>query len=169
MRVQVDRDADLLAERGDELLGRIGLEQARHILDGQHVGAAALQLFGHLHIIFEGVLVVFGIEDVAGVADGRLEDLVLVEDFVHGDGHALYPVERVKNAKDVNSALGRCFDELADQVVWIVRVSDRIGAAQQHLQKEVGRFFADDVQTLPGRFMQEAIADVKGRAAPALQ
>ena len=146
----MDRDSDFLLEGGDQLLGRIGLEQTCHILDGQHMGAAVLQLLGHIHIVFQGVFVIVGIQDIAGVADRSLQDLVLVEDFIHGDLHAFDPVEGVEYTEDVDAAVCSRLDELADQVVGIVGVADSIGAAQQHLQQEIGRFFTDDIQTLPG-------------------
>ena len=133
------------------------------------MGTAALQFFCHLYVVLEGVFIVLGIEDIAGVADGRLKDLILLQDFVHGDGHALDPVEGVKHTEDINAALGGGFDEFADQVVGIVGVADGVGTAEQHLQEQVGGFFADDVQTLPGRLMQEAVTDVESRAAPALE
>ena len=93
MGVQVDRKADLLAQRGDQLLSRIGLEKACHVLNGQNMGTAALQLFCHLYIVLKGVFIVLGIENITGIADGRLKNLILAQDFVHGDGHALDPVE----------------------------------------------------------------------------
>ena len=165
----MDRDSDFLLEGGDQLLGRIGLEQTCHILDGQHMGAAVLQLLGHIHIVFQGVFVIVGIQNIAGVADCSLQDLVLVEDFIHGDLHAFDPVEGVEYTEDVDAAACSCLDELADQVVGIVGVADSIGAAQQHLQQEIGRFFTDDIQTLPGRLVQETVGNIKGGAAPALQ
>ena len=93
MGVQMDRNADLLLELGDELFRRVGLEKTCHILDGDHMRAAVLQLLGHVHIVSERISVIFGIQDVACVADGRLQDLILFEDFIHRDRHALDPVE----------------------------------------------------------------------------
>ena len=37
VRVEVDRNADLLLQRLDQQLGGIGLAQAGHVLDGQDV------------------------------------------------------------------------------------------------------------------------------------
>ena len=46
VRVEVDRNADFLLERFDELLGRVRFAQPGHVLDGQDVGAHFLQFFG---------------------------------------------------------------------------------------------------------------------------
>ncbi len=93
MRVQVDGDADLLLEGADELLGGVRLEQAGHVLDGQHMRAAALELLGKVHVVFQRVAVARRVEDVAGVAHGALEELALAQDLVHGGLHVRHPVE----------------------------------------------------------------------------
>ena len=161
----MDRDTDFLLEGGDQLLGRIRLEQTCHILDGQHVGTAVLQFFGHIHVVFQRVFIIIGIQDVACVADSCLQDLVLVQDLIHGDLHAVDPVEGIEYTEDVDAA-GRCrLDELTDQIVGIVGVTDTVGAAEQHLQQNVGSLLTDDIQALPRRLVQETIGDIEGRTA----
>src|SRR5256885_9352652 len=49
--------------------------------------------------------------------------------------HVLDPVERVEDAEEVDAALGGARHEEAHDVVGIVRIADRIGRAQQHLQR----------------------------------
>ena len=125
--VQVDGDADLVLEGLDQLLGGEGLEQPGHVLDGQDVGAHLLQFLGQVDVVGEGVLVALGIEDVAGVAHGRLADGAGLAHGVHGHPHPLGPVERVEDAEDVDAALGRLLDELLDDVVGVVGVADGVG------------------------------------------
>ena len=54
-------------------------------------------------------------------------------------------------------------------VVGIVGVADRVGAAQQHLQQDVRHLLADVGEPLPRVLGEEAHGDVEGRAAPAFQ
>ena len=78
MAVQMHRNADLLLERIDQLLGRIGLEQARHILDAKGVRAAPLELFGKIDIVLKRVFVSGFVEDISRVADRGLQQLALL-------------------------------------------------------------------------------------------
>lgn len=62
VRVQMDRHADLVFEGRHELLCGVGLEEAGHVLDGDHVRAALFELLGGSDVIFERVLVARRIE-----------------------------------------------------------------------------------------------------------
>ena len=169
MRVQVDGQADLLLEGGDELLGGIGLEQAGHVLDGQHVRAALLELLGEVDVILQRVFVLRGIENIAGIAHGGLEQLVLLEHLVHGDLHAGDPVQRVEYAEHVDTALSSLLHEGAHKVIGIVGIADEVRAAQQHLERDVGDLLAQQTQALPRGLVQEAVGHVERRAAPHLE
>ena len=169
VRVQVDGDADLLLEGAHELLGGVGLEQAGHVLDGQHVGAAALELLGEVDVVLERVAVARRVEDVAGVAHGALEELALTQDLVHGGLHVRQPVERVEHAEYVDALAGGLGDEGAHKVVRIARVADEVRAAQQHLERDVRDLLAQHLQALPRGLVQEAVGGVERRAAPHLE
>ena len=106
VRVEVDRDADLLLQRADQLFGRVRLAQAGHVLDGQDVRAHLLQFLGQLDVILQVVLAAARVEDVAGVADGRLADRAGLEHGVHGHLHVRHPVERVEDAEQVDARPG---------------------------------------------------------------
>ncbi len=58
---------------------------------------------------------------------------------------------------------------MAHDVVGVVGVAHRVGAAQQHLQQDVRGPLADLRQPVPGVFLQESQCDVEGGAAPALE
>ena len=60
-------------------------------------------------------------------------------------------------------------DEVADHIVGVVGVADAVGAAQQHLQQQVGHPLAQQRQPLPGILGQEPHGDVEGGAAPAFE
>ena len=101
--VEVDRQADLLAERRDQLPRRRRLEQPGHVLDAEDVGARRLELLGEADVVFQVVLRAARIEDVAGVADGALAELAGVAHRVHRDAHVLDPVEAVEDAEEVDA------------------------------------------------------------------
>lgn len=48
-------------------------------------------------------------------------------------------------------------------------VAHAVDAPHQHLERDIGNGLTKPVQTLPGGFMQEAVAGVKGGTAPDLQ
>ena len=167
--VQVDGHADLFLERLDELLGRVRLQQAAHVLYTYHVRAAPLELLGEVDVVLERVAVALGVEDIAGVADGGLEYLARPEHGLHGRLHAGYPVKRVKDAEHVDAVLRALLDEGVDEVVGIAGVADEVGAAQQHLEGDVGYLLAQHDEPLPGGLVEETVGGVKGGPAPHLQ
>ena len=166
MGVEVDRNADLLLERVNELLRRVRLQQTGHILDAEQVRAAMLQLLGELDVIIERIAVALRVENVARVAHGGFEQLALVQHLVHCDLHAGDPVERVEHAEHVDAAARALAHEGADNVVREVCVADEVAAAQEHLERDVGDMLPQLVEALPRGLMQEAVSDVEGRAAP---
>ena len=169
VRVQVYGHAYLVLERGYELLRRVGLEEAGHILHAYHVRAAPLELPGEVDVVLERILVALRVEDVAGVADGGLEYLPGLQHGVHGRLHARYPVERVEDAEDVYAVFGALVDEGAHEVVRVARVADEVRAAQEHLEGDVGYLLAEHDKPLPGALVEEAVGRVEGGAAPHLE
>ena len=133
------------------------------------MGAAVLQFFGELHIIFQRIFIALGICDIAGIANGGLGDFVLIEHFFQRNLHAGQPVERIENAEHINAVLGAFFDERAHNIVRIVFIAHGIGPAEQHLEQNVGNAGAQFIQAFPGGFVQEAIGHVKRGAAPHFQ
>ena len=169
VRVEMDRQVGRLAQRLEQDARRAGLQEACHVLDGDDVGAGGFQFPGQPGIVVQVVFSPVGVEDVAGVAHRRLDQLAFGADRVHGDAYVLHPVQAIEDAEQVDAAGGRLPDEMLHDVVRVVGVADAVGAAQQHLQQDVGRLFADQRKPLPRVFGQEAHGDVEGRAAPAFE
>lgn len=167
--MQMDGQADLVFERRDQLFRRIGLEQARHVLDAQHMRTALFDFLRQIYVVAQRIFVALGIEDVAGVADRGLAQLSLVQHLVHGDLHAGQPVERIEHAEHIDARPGRLAHERAYKVVRIIGVADQAGAAQQHLKWDIRDFLAQQFQALPRRLVQEAVRGVERRAAPHLE
>ena len=49
----MNRQANLLTQRPDQLLRRVGTAEAGHVLDREDVGAHALELLGELDVVLE--------------------------------------------------------------------------------------------------------------------
>ncbi len=60
----------------------------------------------------------------------------------------------------------RFADKFNDDVVGIGSVADGVGAAEKHLETDIGNALAQLSQSLPGIFMQETHRGIKGRATP---
>ena len=167
--VEMNRNADLLLQGVYQFLGRIGLEQAGHILDADGVGADVLQLLGQLYIVVQGIAGTGLVHNVAGVADGCLAELILLQDLIHGDGHAGHPVQGIEYAEDINAAQCRLLDKFAHNIIGIVLIAHGVGAAEQHLERNIGDLFPEQIQPLPGIFMQKPVSNIEGCAAPHFQ
>ncbi len=169
MGVEMDRQADLLLQRREQAARRLRPHQPGHVLDAENVAAGALQLLRQPDVIGEVVFRPRRVEQVAGVADRALAQLVRLDHRVERDAHVLHPVEAVEDAEQVDAVLRRAGDEVAHHIVGIVGIADAIGAAQQHLQQDVGRPLAHRPEPLPGILGEEAHGDVEGRPAPAFE
>ena len=166
----MDRDTDLFAQGGDELLHRERTAEAGHVLDREDVGAHLLEFLRLGDIIFQRILVAPGIIDIAGVADRRLaEGEGLVADRRHCHGHVGQVVERVEDTEDVHPRVGGVFHESGHDIVGVVRIADRIGTAEEHLETNVRHLLAQVAQSVPRAFLEETHRGVKGRAAPHLE
>ena len=169
MGVEVDRQNRLVAQRREKLLRRRRLQQPGHVLDADDVGAGLFQFAGEADIIFEIVFGAVGIEDVAGVADGGFAELARLDHRIHRDAHVLDPIEAVEDAEEIHAGVGGLADEVFDDIVGVIGVADGVGAAQQHLEKDVGRAFADVGEAFPRILGEKAHGDVEGGAAPAFE
>ena len=169
VRVEVDRQPDLGPQRLHQLLRGIRLAQPCHVLDGENLRAHPLQLLRHLYVVGERILVAFGIEDIARIADGRLADPPRIPRRLDGNLHVGQPVQRIEDAEDIDALRRGFFDELPHHVIRIRRIAHCIRGAQQHLKADVRNGFPQPLQPLPGIFVEEPQRDVEGRAAPHFQ
>ena len=167
MGVEVDRDADFLLEGLHQVVGGLRFAEAGHVLDGKDVRAHRFDFLGLGDVVFQRILVALRVEDVAGVADrGLAERLAVLADGLHRDPHVGQVVEGIEDAEDVHAGVGRMLDEAGDDVVRVVRVTHRVGAAEQHLEQDAGDLFTEPAEALPRALLEEAHRGVEGRAAP---
>src|SRR5690606_29252740 len=74
--VQVDGQVEALAEGGDQRPGGGRAQQARHVLDAQDVDARLDELLREPQVVVEGVETLVRGRQVAGVAEGPLDQRV---------------------------------------------------------------------------------------------
>ena len=121
-----------------------------------------------LDVVLQVVLGAAGVEDVAGVADGRLAERAGLAHGLDRPLHVRHPVERVEDAEQVDPGGRGLLHELDDHVVGIARVAHGVRPADQHLEQDVGDLLAELGQPLPGVFLEEPHGRVERRAAPHL-
>ena len=169
MRVEMQRQVRFLPERREKRFCRRRFQQARHVLDGDHVCAGLFQFLQQADVIGEIVFRSGTVVEVARVADRALADLAALDHRIHRDAHVLDPVETIENSEHIDARFCGLLDEMAHHIVGIVGVADPVRAAQQHLGEQVGRFLSHQRQPLPRVFGEETHGHVKGRPAPAFE
>ena len=75
-------------------------------------------------------------------------------------------VQTVEYTEHVNPVVCRFINEMADHIFRIIRISYRIRAAGEHLEKDIRRCFTHPAKPFPGTFIKETISHIKCRAAP---
>src|SRR5690606_36642527 len=163
MGVNEYRQAGGGLERGDQFAGGEGGDQAGHVLDGQRIDAHRFQGLGLLDEQLHGL------HRAGGVADGALGMLAGRLDRRDGGAEVASVVHRVEDAEHVDAVDRRHGDEGAHHVITVMAVAEQVLAAQQHLQAGIGQRGAQLAQALPGIFLDEAYAGVKGGATPDFQ
>ena len=144
MGMQVDRDVHRRFQGRNQQLGSIGLEQAGHILEGQHVSARVFQPPSHIKVILQIVAVArLLVQHITGITDGGLGNASRAFTYdLDRALHSLDPVQRIENAEHIDAVIPALFDEFFDQIIRVSFVTHRIGAPEQHLKQNIGYRFA---------------------------
>ncbi len=162
MAVDVHRQADLGIERLDHALGAVRRQHARHVLDGDGVGAQVLELLAVLKVAVERVHRRERVGDGAlEVRPAGLDGLGVVDDVAD-------VVQGVEHAEHLDAVAVRRSDEVIDDVLGVVLVPHQVLAAREHRQRRVGGVRLDGAQAFPGVLVQEAQARVECRTTPGL-
>ena len=169
VRVEMDRDADLLLQRLHQHMRRRRTAQARHVLDRQNMCAHPLQFLRQLHVVTERVFAARLVENVPRVADRSFTNSVRLLHRIHRDLEVRQIIERVEDAENINARLRRVLDETGDGIVRVIGITDRIRAAEQHLKTNVRHALTQNAQPQPRVFVQKSQRRVEGRPAPHLQ
>ena len=134
------------------------------------------QLVRQVNIVLQVVLVLGlavpadGARHVSGVAQRPLCDgAVDRADGVDAEEHIVEVVERIEHAEDVDSRSMSFLGKLPHDVVRVGSVPHRVGAAEEHLERNVGHRGAQLLEAPPGALVQEAQRDIKGGPSPDLE
>ena len=181
--MEVDGDAHIFFQGADELAGRGRVDEPGHVLDGDHVGAQAGQLFGLGHEVVDSEnfprdrlarqqrpgLVEPGEFRVHGVADGAVGAAAVLLDVADGRLHVVDVVQGVEDAHDADAGLDGVAAEALDDLVGIRVVAEQVAAARQGGElggRTHGRL--DLFQALPGIFVEIAHDRIGHGTAPDL-
>src|ERR1041385_2857129 len=74
MRMELNRNPDLLARPLAQPVSRVRLAKPGHVFDGEKMSAELFQALRHLDVILQRILRTARIENIAGVTDGRLAE-----------------------------------------------------------------------------------------------
>jgi hypothetical protein len=162
LTVEADRQAARLLQRLDELLGPLGLERARGIVQ-QYARGAELGQLARLRDQRVGLVRVAGAED-----EPRVELLARARDRLAGLAQVLDVVQRVVQAEDLDPALGGRGDEAADELAADRSRADEETAAQRHRERCL-RAFVQRSDPFPRALHAAAHSGVEDAAARDLE
>ena len=157
-----DGQSHRVLDGGDEVVGLLGGENTRHVLDANGAYAHLRHLLAHLNVLVERVNGACGVGDGAGGLSAGLHGLL------YRDLEVVNIVERVENTDDINAVFYRAAHEAAHHVVAVMLVAEDVLSAQQHLELGIGHMRLYLAQSLPRVLVEKAQAHVEGCAAPAL-
>ncbi len=167
--VELHRDLERFFERLDQVVGIGRRNEPGHILDAEGIGAHSLELFGFFDVIVEVVDRAAHGPFGQRVADGQLGVLALGLDGLQNGLEVALVVDGVENAEDIHAAVRGMFHKSGRHIVGVIAVTDQVLAAEEHLQRRLGRPFFHLAQAVPRVFVQETDGHVERGAAPDLQ
>ena len=160
--VHVHRQADFGVERLHQAFGAIRREHARHILDGDRIGAEVFELLAVFKIAVKGM------HGRHGVGDGAFEPAAARLDRLGVVDHVADVVERVEHAKHLDAVLLGAGDEAVHDIFGIMLIAHEVLPAREHGQIGIGHVRLDRAQALPGVFVQKPQTRVERGTAPGL-
>ena len=141
----------------------VGQQQVGHVLDADVVSAHLFQLQSQFNEVF------FGVNGADGVRQSNFADAAVLLGGLDAGFQVTGIVQGVEDADNVDAVLDGQTNELIYDVVSVVTIAQDVLAAEEHLQLGVRQSSLQLAQALPGIFVQETQAAVKGSAAPAFQ
>ena len=161
--LHMDGDVAGRLQSGHQFVTGVGMQQARHILDGNGVGAHILNALALLH---PGIDIMHRTQ---GIGDGALGMLAHFPHRLQRHLDIAHVVHGIEHAKYVDPVVGGTVHELLHHVVRVVAVSQDILPAEQHLLGCIGHGFLQFANALPGILTQVADTGVEGSASPGFQ
>ena len=154
---------ELFLQTTHQLKGHIGLEQTRHILNGDRIGTHGFNLLRQFHPCIH---IMNGADRIGNRALGMLAH------FAHGlDGCLQIAgiIHRIKHPEHIDAINRSPLDKLFHNIVGIVAITQNILTAKQHLLRGIGHGLFQCANTLPGILAQIADTGIKGGPSPGFQ
>jgi len=169
VRVEVDRDGDCLFETRDQLVGVIGRNDARHILDAQRISPQVFDLPCLVHVIAD---VEYGTAQSLfrqRIGDGALDMPAAVLDCPEGGRAVALIVKSIEDAENIDTHIATFFNKGIHNVIGIISVPDKVLSPKQHLELRIGHLFLEKTYPLPWVFIKKTGHHVEGGPAPDFQ
>ena len=180
--MEIDRNRKFLLQQPDQRSDPTRRNQARHVLDRNHIGAERSHLFGLIDKIGvgeDGLRLLpahqagqepgFGIFGVDRIAHGAIGDAAVLLHVFDRRFHIVHVVQRIEDTHDAQTALDGVAAEPVDDLIGIGGVSEEVAAARKRRQlRDLAHRLADRLETSPGILVQIAHHRIGHGAAPNL-
>lgn len=170
--VRVNMDGKVwvgFSDGADEQACGLGLEETSHVFDTENVDSLVDQLLSQVEVVVEGVFGLFGVGNIARVADGSLDNTSGFLGRVDTELQIVNIVERVEDSEDVQTSLDGFFGEFVNGIVGVGGVSDSVGSSNKGLEGDIGDEFSQGSQSFPGVFIKEPHRYVESGSTPAFE
>ena len=178
--VEIDRYVDVLFEQLDQPAHAHRRNQARHVLDRNHVGAECCHLFRLVEEVGvgkdrTGFLLPresreesrFGVFRIDRIADRAIGDAAVLLDVFDGRFHVVHVVQCIEDTHDAQAALDGIAAESVDDLVGIGGIPEEVAAARERGQfRYAAHGFVDRFEPRPRVFVQIPHHRIGHGAAP---
>ena len=162
MRMQIDRKGGSLFQRGNQIICLERTKKSGHILDADGVSTHLLDLACNVLPVLQSIRIAQCINQ---------RDLCVCAGFLgclYSRLQIAKVIQAVKNTDTVDTVFNRLLYEAVNNIIRIVRISEDILAAKQHLGRSVLEVALQNTKSLPRILVKETKAGIEGSAAPAL-
>ena len=160
--MEMDGHLDSRFELPHQFVGHVGRQQSGHVFDTDGIGPHVLHHAAHLD---KGIHIVHRTD---GIAEGHLSQGTLSFDHFQRPPHIAHIVQRIKDAKYIDTILVGANDKAIQYIIGIVFVAYNVLPPQQHLKRRVGHHCLELAYALPGVLVEETHGGIKGRSSPHL-
>ena len=160
--MQLDGKAGSFLQRPNQLICLLGNKKTGHILDTQGIRTHILHALCQIRPVIQRVGV------AQRVGKRYLGMAFLLVTCRHCGLQVAQIVQAVKDSNDIDTIGDGLLYEIFHHVIRVRTITKNVLSAEQHLQLCVLEAVSQLSQPLPGIFLQEAKAGIKGRASPAL-
>ena len=158
-----DRQVNLCFDGLYQVVGLKGLQQTRHILDTDGVCTEICIGFSQIGVNL------FCMIGSSGIRNSHLNMLTSLFSGICSTLQVARIVASIEDTENSDTVAGSSLNELIYNVIGIMAITQQVLTTQQHHDGGIGQCSMKLSQALPGIFIQEANAGVKGCSTPAFQ